>query len=276
MFKWLGITLAVIIIIPAGIYVFTSLNQVDTYGKDDIVKTVKQEVVKDTSGSLKEGIDAYNAGNIDLAAEKFDEVINGNGNKSEAHYYMGMIYKSRDLDNSAKASFQKAINLNPEYLEPKKELMKIALTENDYSTAFELFNSLIDKNVLSKLETIEAYNSFVDKGLCYDSDEGIKLSQKILKLDKNNKYALGILLNHYKDNADQKKYAEYLERYVRNVEYSRYAAVELYNIYYNSEYYTKALGVLDLLEQHGYNSYEIERAREHVKQKRDEYKGAAE
>ena len=120
----------------------------------------------------------------------------------------------------------------------------------------------------------EAYNSFVEQGLCYESDEGVKLSQKILNLDKNNKHALGVLLNHYKDNADQKKYAEYLDRYIRNVEYSRYGAVELYNIYYNSQYYTKALGVLDLLEQHGYNSYEIEQAREHVKQKRDEYRTA--
>ena len=154
--------------------------------------------------------------------------------------------------------------------------MKIALTENDYNTAFELFNSLIDKNVLSKLETVEAYNSFVEQGLCYESDAGVKLSQKILTYDKNNKYALGILLNYYKDNADQKKYAEYLEKYIRNVEYNRYSAVELYNIYYNSQYYTKALGVLDLLEQHGYNSYEIQQAREHVKQKRDEYKGTAE
>lgn len=233
----------------------------------------KKEVVGNDS-LFSSGLKAYNNNDYDTAAEKFDGILNSNDSnrKSEANYYMGMIYKSRDLIDSAQKSFKKALELDPNYAEPQKELMTIALNENDLETAYGFYSTLLDKKILSNKEIVEIFNTLAEGGICYDTDDCPKLSQKILAIDKTNRYAITILLNEYKDKGDQKLYAEYLNKYLRNIEYSQSGAIELYNIYYNSEYYTKALEVLDMLEQHGYNSYQIERAREHVKQKREEYK----
>ena len=264
MIKWLGITLAFIIIIPSGIYMYTSFNQVDTYDSNSLKKQVKEEIIKDTSNFLQEGIEAYKNGDVDLAAEKFNEVLN----EPEANYYMALIYKKRNLIQPAIDKLKKAIELNPNYIEAKKEYMFINLDNGNGEEARKYFDELFAKNQLTKEEILKIFNAVADE-YCQD-DTCIQMAHKVITVDSRNETALAILLRDAINRGDEKAQIFVLEKILAK-EYDYEIANQLLGLYVKNQYYTKGLKLLDTIEVHGYNSYEIERARNALQQMKEEY-----
>lgn len=264
MIKWLGITLAFIIIIPSGIYMFTSFNQVDTYDSNSLKKQVKEEIIKDTSNSLQEGIDAYNSGDLDLAAEKFDEVMD----KAEANYYMALIYKKRDQIEPALEKLKKAIQLDENYIPAKKEYMFMLIDLNDLEEAKPYYDELYSKNQFNKEEILKIFKATVDE-YC-NEPRCIDMASKVITIEPKNETALAILLNDAVDRGDQKAQINVLEKLLAK-EYDYDIANRLFGLYLKNQYFTKALKLLDTIEAHGYNSYQIDRARESVERMKAEY-----
>lgn len=264
MIKWLGITLAFIIIIPSGIYMFTSFNQVDTYDSNSLKKQVKEEIIKDTSNFLQEGVEAYKNGEIDLAAEKFNEVLN----EPEANYYMALIYKKRNLIQPAIDKLKKAIELNPNYIAAKKEYMFINLDNGDGGEARKYFDELFAKNQLTKEEILKIFNVIANE--YYEDETCIQMAHKVITVDSRNETALAILLRDAINRGDEKAQIFVLEKLLAK-EYDYTIANRLLGLYVKNQYFTKGLKLLDTIEAHGYNSYEIERARNALQQMKEEY-----
>ena len=258
-------------------FIINILASIDTITDIEAPKEEITKEVQSNSKLLEEGKKSFDNGDYDTAAEKFDLIIKGNNldKKAEANYYMGSIYKSRGLYEPAQNSFKKAYELNPNYNEAKFELMLMNMDNNDYESAGEMFVELLNNGFLKKDQVAKYFGDIVQRTSIIDdcvTDECKTISTKVLSVDPYNQYALQLLMYYYNNKGDEKAYFEYKDKYLTNVKYDKYEAINLFRGYLKLEYYTKALAVLDLLEKHGHDRADLERARAQVKYMREQYK----
>ena len=69
----------------------------------------------DPNALLNLGIGAYNSGDLDTALEKFQTVIQSYPDNANAFYYLGLVQMGKEDNASAKASFAKMLELEPEH-----------------------------------------------------------------------------------------------------------------------------------------------------------------
>ena len=65
-------------------------------------------------------------GNVDSALADLQKVVELEPNSAEGHFYLGLAYQKKGEVAKAKAEFEKALQLNPEYEQAKAELGKLA------------------------------------------------------------------------------------------------------------------------------------------------------
>ena len=130
------------------------------------------------------------------------------------------------------------------------------------------FDELFAKNQLNKEEILKIFNTIANE---YCEDETcIQMAHKVITVDSKNETALAILLRDGINRGDEKAQIFVLEKLLAK-EYDYAIANRLLGLYVKNQYFTKGLKLLDTIEAHGYNSYEIERARNTLQQMKEEY-----
>jgi len=249
---------------------FSSTLQVDIPQNKEVVK----ERVLDNDELLKEGINSFNNNDLDNAAEYFDKILKSgnNTNKAEAHLYMGKILMKRNLADKAIEEYEIALSLNEHYLEPKIAMMEYYMKENRCDDKVrELYKSM-KSNISNKLleSLFECLTKYPD--FAYTSgDEYKEMAERVYKANGNNMNALRVLRDYYHDKRDTKNELIYAEKILKK-QYDADEALRILNLYYQMEYYTKALEILDTMEQHGYNAEQVLRTRYYIQNKREMYK----
>ena len=69
----------------------------------------------DANALLNVGIAAYNDGDIDTALEKFERVLGDYPDNPNAHYYMGLCYLGKGVNDKARMHLEKMLEIAPDH-----------------------------------------------------------------------------------------------------------------------------------------------------------------
>lgn len=130
---------------------------------------------------------AHEEGNISLAKEKYQQVLDVDPNNLSALEKISVLYQhNNDIVNAEKYATQLA-NITPKI--PQEQLSKALglIILGKLSEALEIINELLIKNPNN---VAALYNKACVMSLRGDIDESIKLLQKVLKINKSYKSSL--------------------------------------------------------------------------------------
>jgi hypothetical protein len=179
----------------------------------------------------------------------------------------------RNLEAQAVQSYEQAVAMRGDYIEPKKALLTYYIDKNNCDDdTLQLYMSIkgsVDKSIPEKIFNCktDGYNMYY----LSNKDEYKELAEEAYKANNANKSALELLMYYYDNKKDFKAELPYAEALLKQ-EYKAELANRILNMYYQMEYYTKALEILNVMEQHGSNAYQIERTRAFLQSKKEEYK----
>lgn len=80
-----------------------------------IARLPEGEKKLDPNALLNQGIDAYNANDLDLALEQFDKVASEYPDFADVYYYRGLVHLGKANNAEARADFQKLLELAPDH-----------------------------------------------------------------------------------------------------------------------------------------------------------------
>ncbi len=110
----------------------------------------------ETKKVLKQGEDYYVAGNLEVAKECFEKVLENDLNHIEALNNLGVIAFNQGFFENATLYFHKALEINSEYIEAIENLAKCMEAMGKFSNALEQFErrikfGYIDTNILNSM-----------------------------------------------------------------------------------------------------------------------------
>jgi len=103
----------------------------------------KQSASSKANSLIQDGITAAKAGNSAAAIADYQAATTANPLSSIAYYDLGVAYGEKDEVDSARAAFQKALLINPQY---KAAMFDLAVldTPTEPATAYALYRQLVD------------------------------------------------------------------------------------------------------------------------------------
>jgi predicted TPR repeat methyltransferase len=139
------------------------------------------------------GVEAFRAGDLEMAAGLIAQAIAANGEMPTFHYNLAIVLKARGLLQEASASYERAIALKPDYADAHNNLGNVfkALGHPDKARAsFERALSLKPGNA----DTL--YSLGVLCSHAGDRDEAARHFQSCLAQDPDDSRGAGMLLAH--------------------------------------------------------------------------------
>ncbi len=146
----------------------------------------KQEVKVNPTENLtayqwfSKGYDADNLKLYDKAIEYYQKAININPKYVEAYNNMGIIYSKQGNDNKALEMYEKAISINPEHASTYANMGAAYNNKGDFDKAIKLYGKAININPSDA-------ESYYNMGLAYDHkgnyDKAIGLYEKAISFN---------------------------------------------------------------------------------------------
>lgn len=111
----------------------------DMSEKGKVIEQPEPKVEPNALAAYASAVASLRAGNNDLAESKFKKLANDYPQYSGPHNNLGIIYYHEDKIDQAKASFAKALELNPRSVVSLNHLGIISRKEGDFKKALEYY-----------------------------------------------------------------------------------------------------------------------------------------
>ena len=136
--------LCVLVVLVFGI-VAVSCGGDDTDDENGAGDTTESSEGGETAALLEEGLAAQGQGNLELAREKYLEVLDQDAVNKYAHYNLGVIYQQLNATDDARAAYNQAIEIDATYAPALFNLAVLETAENP-DEAIRLYRRLIELN----------------------------------------------------------------------------------------------------------------------------------
>jgi len=139
------------------------------------------------------GVEAFRAGNLDLAADLITRAIAANGRMPDFHYNLAIVLRARGKLQEAAASYERAILLKPDYADAYNNLGNICKTLGLLDKARACF----EQALLCKPDNADThYNLGILRSDTGDKDQAALHFSRCLDLDPDDSRGVRILLAH--------------------------------------------------------------------------------
>lgn len=229
--------------------------------------TTKEQPLDNSKSELEEGKLLLKEQKYEKAAEIFQKAIDKD-NDPTAYYYMGEVYNEQGFSDMAIENYKKAVNNKKNFFEPLLKLALLYYEKGNTTLALEYGESAFKIKQNNKELLTMLAKTYEDMG---NSDKAMQLYKKLVAVDPKNYDANYYIVDNLLDNNKYKEAIPYLQNMLKNG-YDYDASIGLAVCYIRTEYYTKAIEVLDtVLSKNPYDN-DAYRLKAMAINMRDDYK----